>query len=218
MRVLIINYNRLTLPLNMANWLSVRGCTPIFIDNNSDYPPLLKYYSTCPYKVVRMNKNYGHRVVWEQNILDALRINTEYIVTDPDLDLSGIPDDFLRILIEGLQKYPSVHKCGFSLEIEDVINNEEYNGGKTIREWEDIFWKYPLDKMYFDAQIDTTFALYRRGIRRYSYSAIRTNRPYTARHVPWYYDDMGELPEDEQYYFKTANESATFKKLNVFKK
>jgi hypothetical protein len=41
MIALIINYNRLTLPVTMADWLSKRNIEPVIVDNNSDYPPLL---------------------------------------------------------------------------------------------------------------------------------------------------------------------------------
>jgi hypothetical protein len=37
--------------------------------------------------------------------------------------------------------------------------------------------------------------------------SIRTNRPYTAKHIPWYYENLRDLPEDEQHYFQTANGS-----------
>ena len=212
MKTLIINYNRLTLPSKMADWLFPRGCTPIFIDNNSNYPPLLKYYSTCPYRVVRMKENFGHKVVWTQNLLETLNIKDDYIVTDPDLDLSGVPNDFLQVLSEGLKKYVNFAKCGFSLEINDITVLGTYNGGKTIKQWEGVFWEKPLDSMFFDAPIDTTFALYRKGVKEHTTSGIRTNRPYTARHVPWYYNDMNKLPDDEKYYFKTATGSSSFKR------
>jgi len=197
MKVLIINFNRVNLPSQMADWLSERGCEPIFVDNNSDYAPLLEYYYKCPYTVVRMGKNYGHQVVWQQGLLDKLRIGNEYIVTDPDLDLSKIPDDFLSVLKEGLGRYPQFDKCGFSLEINDIKNQG------TI-DWETKFWMHPLDNKYFNAAIDTTFALYKIPI--FSYNGIRTNRPYIARHIPWYFNDLSELPDDERYYFNTQNE------------
>jgi len=194
MKCLIINYNRIQLPRTIAEWCSNHGLEPIFIDNNSDYPPLLEYYATCPYRVVRMDKNYSYLVVWEQRLLDKLSITGNYIVTDPDLDLSGIPDDFLSVLEEGLRRYPQYDKCGFSLEINDLPS-------VSAAVWEMQFWQEPLDSMYFDAAIDTTFALYK--VRRPSWSGIRTNRPYTAKHIPWYYNEVKDLPEDEQYYYKT---------------
>jgi hypothetical protein len=184
----------------MAIWLAMRGVEPVFIDNNSDYPPLLEYYERSSFQVVRMDKNYGYKVVWEQDVLKRLGITGNYIVTDPDLDLSGIPDDFLSVLEEGLRRYPQFDKCGFSLEINDLPHTE-FNPIS----YEKQFWQHPLDNMYFKAAIDTTFALYKSPF--HSFNALRTNRPYTCRHRPWYYFDFEDMPEDEQYYFKTCKES-----------
>ena len=71
--------------------------------------------------------------------------------------------------------------------------------------YEKQFWQRPLDDMYFDAAIDTTFALYKTPI--HTYNAIRTNRPYCCKHLPWYYFDLEDMPEDEQYYFHTTAET-----------
>jgi hypothetical protein len=212
-KVLIINFNRLTLPKNMAEWLSARGVEPVFIDNNSDYPPLMEYYHHCPYKVMHMNKNYGHTVVWnpETTILQRLGITEPYIVTDPDLDLVGIPDDFLSVLQEGLNRFPQFDKCGFSLEINNLPPDKPSyhwnNGDYSIEVWESQFWSKPLDERYFEAPIDTTLALYRKN--EYAFWGTRTNRPYTAKHVPWTYVYYKDLPGDEKYYYDTCNESAS---------
>jgi hypothetical protein len=194
MKCLIINFNRVTLPKNLADWCFSHGLEPIFIDNNSDYPPLLEYYKECPYTVIYMDKNYSYLVVWTQRLLDKLGITGHYIVTDPDMDLSGIPDDFLSVMEEGLSRYPQYDKCGLSLEVNDIPS-------QGTRDWEMQFWQTPLDPQYFKAAVDTTFALYK--VRHASWSGIRTNRPYTARHIPWYYDLLPELPEDEMYYYRT---------------
>lgn len=209
-KALIINYNRLTLPRKMAEYIADKACNPVFIDNNSDYPPLLEYYENCPFEVIRMDQNYGHKVIWDHpEILRGLNINSRFIMTDPDLDLSGIPSDFLDILHAGLTLYPQYSKCGFSLEIRDLPNTPE---GNFIRKHEKPYWMQPIDGMFFQAAIDTTFALYRWPLGEYGHSAIRTNRPYTAKHVPWYYKNLREQPEDEQYYFKTASDSSSGKK------
>lgn len=200
MKCLIIVYNRLHLPVKMADFLFAHGISPIFVDNNSDYPPLLEYYKTTKYEVVRMDKNYGYKVVWEQNLLERLNITGNYIVTDPDLDLSSIPDDFLAVLEEGLRRYPQFDKCGFSLEINDLPPTDFCPAN-----YEKQFWQHKLDDMYFKAAIDTTFALYK--VPFHSFNALRTNRPYTAKHMPWYYFDFEDMPIDEQYYFKTCTES-----------
>jgi hypothetical protein len=205
MKVLIINYNRVTLPSKMADFVAECGLEPIFVDNNSDYLPLLEFYENTPYKVLRLKHNYGHKAIWDAGVLESLKIENTYIITDPDLDLTGIPKDFLGVLEEGLKRYPAFDKCGLSLETNDLPDTKS---GKRVKNvYEASYWKYPLDAQYFRADIDTTFALYKKPF--FSYTGIRTNRPYTARHLPWYYDHIKDLPEDEQYYFTTANSSSS---------
>lgn len=209
MKVLIINYNRLTLLKNTVEWCIIHGLEPIVIDNNSDFPPLLQYYNECDCPVMRMKKNYGHKVIWECNIIKLLNIKGRYIITDPDLDFTGIPSDFLDVLNHGLDKYHQYNKVGFSLEINDLPSTKYIKD--ILRGHEIGYWKTPLDDMYFDAPIDTTFAMYREGVNEYFHPAIRTNRPYTARHIPWYYKNKHSLPDDEKYYFRTCNASSSIK-------
>jgi hypothetical protein len=201
MIALIINFNRITLTVKTCDWIFNHGITPVIVDNNSSYRPLLEYYKTCPYQVVRLDRNYGHKVIWDCNILERLGITGQYIVTDPDLDLSGIPDDFLSVLQEGLRRYPQAEKCGFSLDYNDLPVGD-------VRDWEMSLWREPLDDMYFKAGIDTTFALYREDSRHYQiWNSIRTNKPYMACHVPWSYKHIKDLPADEKYYVRTASKS-----------
>lgn len=209
MIVLINNFNRLTLPVKMADWLSKRGCEPVFIDNASDYPPLIQYYNDTPFQVLRLEKNYGHYSLWWANVVNRLNIKDRFIYTDPDLDLEGVPDDFVSVLNEGLDRYPQYSKCGLSLETEDLPDNEE---GNLIRRIEAPYWQFPLDERYFHADTDTTLALYRLPIGEYGHSACRTNRPYTCRHLPWYYLKPEDLTDEEQYYYRTANASCSHKK------
>jgi len=206
MRVYIINYNRLTYLRQMVEWCKAHGLTPIIVDNDSNYKPLHDYYHTKPCQLIRMPKNYGHVVMWH-NLIELPK--DRFIITDPDLDMSGVPDDFLQVMHQGLDRYPETPKCGLSLEISDLPDSEE---GRLVREIEGVFWEKPLDDLYFDALCDTTFAMYREGWRGYTIDAIRVNRPYTARHYSWYYTDFDSLPEDEKHYYRTANESASGKK------
>lgn len=202
MKVLIINFNRLTLTRNTCEWCVEHGLVPIILDNNSDYPPLLDFYNNSPFKVLRLKVNYGHTVIWNYPVLKELGITDRFILTDPDLDFTGVPDDFLKVMNDGLDKYPQFSKCGLSLEINDLPTDEE---GLLIRHIESKYWQFPLDDLYFEADTDTTFALYRQPMGPCGHSAIRTNRPYTVKHLPWHYRDLSELPEDEQNYYKTAN-------------
>ena len=206
-KVFIVTFNRLTIPKAMADFVAARGCEPVFVDNNSTYPPLLEYYKSTPYRVIRMSENHGHTVIWKNNFLDIFGIKGRYIVTDCDLDLSNISDDFLKIMNQGLDKYPTYDKCGLSLEIGDLPDSEY---GRSVVKHESNFWSRPLDGMYFHADTDTTFALYQ--ARHYSLSGIRVNRPYTALHVPWYHNYFEDLSEEEKYYFTTANGSSYYAK------
>ena len=67
--------------------------------------------------------------------------------------------------------------------------------------------------MYFDAPIDTTFALYK--VPFHSFNAIRTNRPYTAKHMPWYYFDFEDMPVEE--IATIMNLSASNVKIKLFR-
>jgi hypothetical protein len=206
MKAFIINFNRLTLPANMANHIAKCGVEPVFVDNNSDYLPLLEYYKTTPYAVKRLNKNYGNKAVWESGILDEYKIDRNFIITDPDLDISDIPVDWPDRLVFALKKFTDFDKFGFSLELSDLPNTSIRD---TIIEKEIDFWHHPLDNLHYNARIDTTFALYRnRGNKprmyEWDYQSIRLNRPYTAYHVPWYYTEAKDIPADEKYYMKTC--------------
>jgi hypothetical protein len=202
----IINYNRLILPKNMADFLSKNENIEVYIiDNNSTYEPLLDWYKQCPYKVIPMSENYGHTVFWDKNLYNEYVKEGYYILSDSDLDLSSIPDDWLDVLLEGLNKF-TYAKVGFSLKTDDL---PESKFRAEIVAWESQFCvpkARRLDDMYTEAHIDTTFSLHRtneHGI----YSSVRVNSPYTAKHVPWYYTDFDVLPEDEKHYFNTVKTS-----------
>lgn len=200
----IINYNRLTLPRAMADYLASTGTVqPIFVDNCSDYPPLLEYYKTTPHRVFRCKGNMGPTAVWYSGVWEEMNVTGRYIISDSDLDLSGIPKDFLHLLNLGLDRYPWACKAGFSLEINDLPNTPLK---ASVLKWETDKWLSPLDKQFYRAYIDTTFCLCRAKV--HDFPAVRTMRPYTARHMPWYYTPEN-IPEDELYYIKTTQQWAT---------
>lgn len=210
-KTLIVNFNRLTLTKNMVEFLADHGHDIIIIDNASTYHPLLEWYKKSCVRVVYMNDNHGSHVVWNADLLNRLEISGRYVITDPDLDLSNVPPDFMTILHRGLDEYPEYSKCGLSLEINDLPDTEMAHLMRT--KYEKKYWEHPLDAQYFHADTDTTFALYRETNRTHDHNAIRTNRPYTARHVPWYYINIASLPDDEQYYYQHAGPSASGKKF-----
>jgi hypothetical protein len=170
----------------------------IIVDNRSTYPPLLEYLNETPHQVVRMSENFGYKVIWEQNLLQD--VNSRYIISDADLILNHIPDDWFDLLNKGLDKYPDVAKAGFSLDISNLPSDS------PVVQHESQFWRYRLDSQFFSALIDTTFALYRENIKAHTYSAIRSDKPYTAIHEPWHKTPT-TLTEEDRYYFSSVKTS-----------
>ncbi len=197
--IYINNRNRLTTTRALVDYVQhIPQTMPILVDNDSDYPPLLEWYKACGVNVIQL-RNVGPRAPW--TLRHALmRDCLYYVVTDSDLDLTGVPLDMLDVLREGLERYPDRIKCGLSLEIEDLP--ERFASTRVIRRWEQKYWLKRVGARWWDAGVDTTFALYRSG-RDWPgiFPSLRADRPYTARHVPWYRLDT----EEERYYARHAN-------------
>lgn len=214
MKAYIISFNRLTLLQNLAKELS-KKCDVVIVDNCSTYPPLLEWLDSCEYEVIYMDQNYGHQVCWVQNLIGDDRY---YIVTDHDLDISGLPDDWLDVLMKGLELFPNVIKSGLSLEINDLPDNAYANEAKR---WESKFW-HEQKNGYYLADIDTTLAVYDKT-RSFGklpnnrfFSAVRSDRPYTAKHIPWYLtsEKLAADPEEQHYQNSvTTYWSGKFKEL-----
>lgn len=204
----VIMYNRLTWPRRMCEILSEAGLNVVLIDNMSTYPPLLEWYLDCPYEIYRLGRNLGHKALYTSGILDE-RGCGKYILTDHDLDLSGVPMDFPEMLEEGLESNPHVRKAGLSLEIDDLPDNLFT---REVRQWEGNYWRRQTDNRgFFFSEVDTTLAYYDRSREHAGFpsgdeffSAVRSPRPYTARHLPWYNTPENITPEEE-YYMRSTN-------------
>lgn len=214
-KAFVIMYNRLTWPKKMCEFLADTGCEVVLIDNASTYPPLLEWLyagcdcdgSKCPYEVHRMDKNWGHQVFWKTGLFEKFG-KGEYIVTDHDLDLTGIPSNYLDVLREGLASEDDITKAGFSLRIDDLPKNAFTD---EVVGWEKKFWNMkPNEAGFYKADIDTTFALYD-GKRDFGelppvgykfHWAVRSPEPYTARHLPWYNTPEFLLSNEEERYYQ----------------
>jgi len=204
----------------MVEILLDQGHEVIIFDNCSDYQPLLDWYERCPCTVFRCTTNLGNKAIWHSGILQGRR--EPYVVTDPDLDISGVPADWPEKLMEGCLRH-NVFKCGLSLDETRVppenpawVEDDFCNHPEGLPE----FWSKKLEGGYLDAPIDTTFALYipthpsSVENRLIVVGGIRTDRPYTARHLPWHIvvgssrdPNALAIPMDEEiyHYFSTAN-------------
>lgn len=191
-------FNRLTWPKALCERLSDEGCEVILIDNGSVYPPLLEWYKICPYKIHYLPNHYGHRSLWQSNIIDQYK-DEYYLVTDHDLDLSGVPEGFIDILLEGLKL--DVVKSGLSLRIDDLPDN---GYTKQVAEWEKKFWETEKTGMFYYSDVDTTLAVYARERVPLDdsdkfFRAVRADKPYEARHMPWY-NTPENITKEEEFY------------------
>lgn len=189
----------------MAEILESQGHDVHIIDNNSTYEPTLKWYNSGQFTVYYLKENLGSTAPWQCEWLDT---SDYYVVTDPDLGIENIPSNWPDILIEGIEKH-NVIKCGFSL---DETFTPSENPAYTL----DKFYRYPngnpavwdkslkLDKNYYNCHIDTTFAVYVPGVKKHIIGGIRSERPYTARHLPWHI--VNEIKNEQSIQILMDNE------------
>lgn len=192
----------------LVQWLEVSGHERlILVDNASSYHGLLDYYAKTPHKVVRLNQNLGARAsIWESGVLQKYAKSGYFAVSDSDVvPDENCPSDLLAFLLWVLERYPEYFKAGPGLRVDDIPNH--YQHAAAVRDWEGQFWRRPLQKGLYRANIDTTFALYRPGSFTFSLGpSIRTGSPYLARHLPWYVDS--ESPSEEYIYYRAHSERA----------
>jgi len=218
----INNRNYLTWPREMVGVLKRQGHEVIIIDNASTYQPLLDWYATNPCEVVSLDSNLGHTAPWD--IFGRSLIGTKYVVSDPDLDLSDLPNDWADRMTEVLRLgYP---KVGLTLS--------DYRIPPTNPAWtDDRFCDYPdgyhpesrgpiikwLDSIAIhNRPTDTTFALCSK--HEYAINGVRIGAPYMAKHLPWHivprlshdprYFEI-EMSPEIKYYFDHANKSSMTK-------
>lgn len=199
--IIINNFNRISTLLQLIEALTSRGYSNIYIlDNSSTYPPLLEYYESCPFTVLRLPKNLGFKALWKSPYRKRF-CGDYYIYTDSDVvPVEDCPDDFIDYFLRELKRHPLARKIGFSLRIDNLPDTYEHKE-KVIRK-ESLFYNRPAQGGLYRAPIDTTFALYRPrvGLSRSRFvEAYRIAYPYQAEHLPWY-SDSAHLSEEERYY------------------
>lgn len=203
--IFIITFNRLECLQKQLLVLQKYGFKNIsIIDNCSTYKPLVDFLSKQTITVYRMDKNYGHLVLWKCKKFEHIIQYRPFILTDCDvIPDDACPKDFIKIFFDILYSDKKLTKVGFSLHIDDIPDS--YHLKNKVINWEKKFWKEKYNETaHFKAAIDTTFALYRPGIRPYErrwWNAVRTNAPYIARHTPWYADSKN-CDEETAYYKK----------------
>ncbi len=199
--IIINNFNRLSFLQELIESLVSRGYDNIIIlDNQSTYPPLLEWYETCPYHIIKLDRNYGFKAIWDSGVYDRFK-RSYYVYTDSDVVIDKhCPDDFMERFLQILDQYPRCLKVGFGIRIDDIPDT--FKMKDYVLEHENKFWEKPLQEGIYLAQVDTTFALYRPfcyGAANDHHMMIRTGFPYVIRHNPWYVDSSS-LTNEERYY------------------
>lgn len=176
-------------------------CDPIIFDSASTFPPLLEWYETeCPFPVIRHRANAGPRGVWQYVEPSE---DGYYCVTDGDLSYDGVPDDLMRVCVNALERYPDVCKVGVGLRIDDIPNDYPFRLDAIERERK--FWRTARDDLWYEAEIDTTFAVYKADRTPCTYGpALRSGAPYVARHLPWYVTPEN-ASEDWDYFCRHSS-------------
>jgi hypothetical protein len=212
MTILIIGYNQYTYISSMVSQLKKYTNDIVVIDNNSTYEPLLNYYKDgYNYSLLRMDKNYGHKV-YEEKLLSGIFGNI-YIITDPDLEFNKkIPSNFIENLVKISNNYKA-GRVGFAIEISSPeIRSELTYAGMPLKLWESRFWQMKIkDNIYelYNAPIDTTFCLIN-TIYNHLGLSIRVAGNYTCKHLPWYINFHEKLLEDEYTKYLENNISTNF--------
>ena len=212
--IVINNRNRLYHLKKLLEFLESKSLKNIIIlDNQSTYIPLIEFYKSNNFNVVRLQNNLGYLSLWKNNLFKKI-YNNHYVYTDPDvLPVETCPDDFLFYFRDSLLKFKDVEKIGFGLKIDDLPNTEL---SKKIMYNEKKFWiKKAENTNFYYASIDTTFALYKPfTFGGYWLKAMRPDSPYLARHLPWYNDR--DLSEDK-FYNKNILKNSSYYTSNRFK-
>ena len=193
--------DRLSPLLLLLDWLESAGYSNIFlIDNASTYPPLCRFLERCRYNVCYTGKNLGHRAPWLSGMVQREARESYYVVTDPDVVPSEhCPTDVCSFLERILISNTDVEKVGLGLCIDDLPNC--YRFRESVIQWEKKFWINEREPGVYEADVDTTFALYRPyGKVLRHFPCLRTGYPYVARHLPWYEDS--DSPSEEVIYYR----------------
>ncbi len=208
--IIINNRNRFTYLKGLVDWLNKAGYTNIIVlDNDSNYPPLLEYYTQIPARVIYLKKNVGYQALWSNDLFSKIK-KGYYVYTDPDvIPNSNCPNNVVYRLYEVLSKYSEIEKVGATLRINDLPDH--YDKKAEVIQWEKRFWERKVEKDVYDALVDTTFALYRPLAfgNAEMCKAYRVGGEFEFLHLPWYIDSLN-LTEEEKYYRANVSKTSSY--------
>ena len=225
--VVIARNNPTLLRLLIQQLLECFDARVIILDDASDFPPMNKYLQSLQYEnritVFRSSTPGGpHSWFSDPTHPALLGLPRFFAYTDSDLRLnSDLPRNFLCVLAHLTQRL-EVPKAGLALDLSDKDRMwpfTDFYGPHSIWSWEDNFWstsvRVPAWRGFnvnrvFSASVDTTFAVYDKGLLNCSdrseypsnlcftaRHSVRVSGLFTAKHRPWYPEVIMQLPDDE---------------------
>jgi len=207
-KIVINNHNRLTTTKKMVDKLLFLDPNEeiIIIDNGSTYPPLLQWYKEIRNKVdVRYHKNEGHLALWNTQLDKEL--GSHFVYTDSDIELNeDFPMRWKEIMLSVLNRNPSYQKVALALEIDDIPDHYRYKS--QVMRNEHGWWLREIENLVYQADTDTTFALYKNFNDNCFHSLRIAYTNMVARHTSWYIN-LEDLSEEEQYYLDHFTEYET---------
>jgi hypothetical protein len=211
--VIICSYNRLYYLKRIIRQFNKLLIKPIILDNNSNDRNLLKFYKNKRknFFLIKLFQNFGHNVIYEKFIYNALP--NVFAYTDPDISLNKkLKKDFLFFLKNLTEKY-KVQKAGFAIDINSIKkiklrigHRNKYNKIISkyiyVKKFEKNYWKILLQKnpSIYKAKIDTTFAVYnKKYISKDKFNGIRVADNFTCKHLPWEKKNKEPIRELKNY-------------------
>lgn len=225
--IFIIVKDRLTsLKTSIESYQKLKEPFEIIIhDNNSSFEPTIQYLYELEKAGIRV---YRNKQIYQTPNAELMSISetiekyfslypqTNYIVTDPDIELVSGFEDILSFFKFILKSNTDILTVGPQLLTHDIPDfypfkdlslghNYPFWDGKNVRE---IEWKGNLIKAKY-CKIDTTFQMFRAGMKFTKFNqALRIYPPYAAKHLDWYLDP-DNLTQDQLFYAQSS------KRLNI---
>lgn len=217
--IFILFKDRVSILLEMLRSIYRYLQTPfeiVIIHDNSTYPGASHFISRLKDSGVYVHENVHPWQDFDQFysiVADFIKHYMQhaqsdvYVLSDPDCALDSAPWNLLSVYKSVLDEVEEVDVVGAALRWDDFP--EELQGSK----YEDRIAQLPakafayLGRNYYfiEAQVDTTFAMYRKGPRltRFAGKHIRMLPPLGARHLDFYLD-KSNLPPDYMHYHEEA--------------
>ena len=178
---------------------------PVVADMNSEYPPMKNYLSKIErnIKVIRF-ENLGPRNLWKNSKFIEITKDTDFYLSDGDIDYSLTDADVFEEMMRVSKKYPGFRKVGSAIRIDDLNDNSLKSSSIKFNEKSNWVAQREIEINIFIAPVDTVFAYYPKySSNLYFWPALRLAGAYQVRHAPWYETDKNRT-EEETFYAETA--------------